>query len=121
MVVAYSKPSFNRSGYLRKTAGLIQIRDDAEAISHQQLLVLDREVKRLLKEAKESFNTLPKGAQGIHYFGAQSERQEDAPEEKKIQVRPLYKTSRIQAYPYNCGKTTRKESKPYADPYKSDH
>lgn len=42
MVVPYSKPSFHRSG-------LIQIRDDAEVISHQQLLALDREVKRLLK------------------------------------------------------------------------
>jgi hypothetical protein len=83
------KAFLERSRYLRKTAGLIQIRDDAEAISRQQLLVLDREVKRLLKEAKESFNPLPRGAQGIHYFGSQSERQEDASEEKKIQGLPV--------------------------------
>lgn len=109
IVAYYSQPYFIETGYLKKTAGLIQIRHYAESVSHQKLLSLQEEVKQLLKENKEAFNQLLREPQHVNYFGLPSASAEDLTQKARIRSRSYYKNSHYNAPGYISRKTTKKQ------------
>lgn len=111
IIASYERPYFIGTGYLRKTAGLIQIHDYAEDRNHQQLKYLNNEVTRLLKMTKESFSQLLRDSQGINYFGNQSAKQENCHMERVAPTQLLNKASQPTLSRYSQRKMTRRVSK----------
>ncbi|HAT9646604.1 TPA: hypothetical protein JBI63_08690 [Legionella pneumophila] len=66
--VNFSKPYFISKGFLKKSSGIIQIRDYAESTDDQILMELLSEVRLLLRETKNEFYNYLVSADGLNYF-----------------------------------------------------
>ncbi|MGH7928049.1 MAG: hypothetical protein ACREQV_09660, partial [Candidatus Binatia bacterium] len=67
--VAYRRPYFISEGVLRRTAGLVQIRDFATETNDTGLLDSFQQMRGRLAEAKDEFYELLRDRNGINYFG----------------------------------------------------
>ncbi|RUR20588.1 hypothetical protein ELY21_00435 [Legionella sp. km535] len=64
----FTKPYFVENGFLRRTSGLIQIKEYAEVENDQALLALYRKSKELLKKVKAQFYEYLLDSNGLNYF-----------------------------------------------------
>ncbi len=72
--VPYRRPYFIEEGVLKKTAGLVQIRDFATEMNDRELLDAVQLIRSRQRQAKEEFYDLLVSKNGIDYFGQGSSR-----------------------------------------------
>jgi hypothetical protein len=73
IVAPYKKPYFIEQGFLKKTSGIIQIKDYAESVNNEILLKLYSRVRILLKETKQAFYDMLLDSHALNYFGHASD------------------------------------------------
>lgn len=87
IIANYDRPYFIEQGVLKRTAGIIQIKDYAKENDDKVLLDLYQNVKSLLEKTKSSFHEMLLDPQRLNYFGTPSKKATQQSQSKIVPIK----------------------------------